>query len=104
MPGGHVSLFSLNGLHSSGGGSGRPEEPELPEDEDVFANGDSTQIPVRQQPIESQRTVPGIPSESPHTSPSSRLHGRGCTGSDTRWRGGKHGPLRGSFAVPMFRT
>ena len=72
MPGGHVSLFSSNGLHSSGGGSGRPEEPELPEDEDVFANGDSTQIPVRQQPIESQRTGPGIPLDSPHTRPSSQ--------------------------------
>ncbi len=74
-----MSLLRLNGLHSSGGASGKPLEPE-DEDEDEddedeeggFANGDSTQIPARQQPIESQFVCPGMPVESPQMRPSSQ--------------------------------
>jgi len=67
-------LSVLKGLHSSGGGSGIPEPPKLPEEEeeeedDDDAKGDSTQIPDRQQPSESQSICPGIPVESPQTRP-----------------------------------
>ena len=64
-----MSLLRLNGLHSSGGGSGRPLPEEEEEEEEVFPNGDSTQIPERQHPIESQSICPGMPVESPQMRP-----------------------------------
>ena len=68
-------MFRLNGLHSSGVGSGKSELPEVPEEEDadgMFENGDSTQMPARQQPSESQSICPGMPVESPQMRPSSQ--------------------------------
>ena len=80
LPGGHVSLLRLKGLHSSGGGSGKPVS-EPCDGGGVSAKRDSTQIPARQQPIESQSIRPGMPVESPQMRPpSQQLSGGSCPG------------------------